>query len=199
MVLLIVIACLFFFLILRAPEIKGKFGEYDVKEQLFKLPKDNYFIFNDILLKTNEITHQIDHVVISKFGIFVIETKNYKGLIVGKKFNQNWIKYMGHKKYYFYNPLRQNYGHIKALEKISNINSSCFFSIICFSNQTKLCIKEENVINLKSLVQYISMHHEVILNNYDIENIIKTIHSYNIVDKKIRKIHIKNIKENNKF
>lgn len=35
---------------------------------------------------------QIDHIYISKFGIFVVETKNYKGWIYGKTHDKEWTK-----------------------------------------------------------------------------------------------------------
>lgn len=55
----------------------GKAGEFWVKKELKKLPKD-YFIINDVMVKTSDNkTHQIDHIIVSKYGIFVIETKQY--------------------------------------------------------------------------------------------------------------------------
>ena len=57
----------------------GMAGEFWVKRELKKL-SDEYLVINDIMIKTKDgITHQIDHVVISKHGIFVIETKQYNG------------------------------------------------------------------------------------------------------------------------
>lgn len=43
------------------------------KNSIIKLSKDKYIVLNDIMLKTNVSTHRIDHIVISKFGIYVIE------------------------------------------------------------------------------------------------------------------------------
>lgn len=55
----------------------GKAGEFWVKRELKQLPKD-YFIINDLMVKTSDNkTHQIDHIIVSKYGIFVIETKQY--------------------------------------------------------------------------------------------------------------------------
>lgn len=55
----------------------GKAGEFWVKRELKKLPND-YFIINDAMVKTSDNkTHQIDHIIVSKYGIFVIETKQY--------------------------------------------------------------------------------------------------------------------------
>ena len=54
-------------------KIRGFMGEFWTKLELNKLPKDKYIVLNDILIKSNNGTSQIDHIVISKFGIFVIE------------------------------------------------------------------------------------------------------------------------------
>ena len=91
-------------------------GEFWVKRELKKL-SDEYLVINDIMIKTKDgSTHQIDHVVISKYGIFVIETKQYNGYIKGNDYAKRWLIKNGKKKIYVNNPLHQNYGHIKSLE-----------------------------------------------------------------------------------
>ena len=62
-------------------QIIGWFGEHWTKKALSKLPKAKYKIINNLLLSVNGLTHQIDHVVISPYGIFSIETKQYNGLL----------------------------------------------------------------------------------------------------------------------
>ena len=42
------------------------------------LPKKDYLVINDLLLQSGGHSTQIDHVVVSVFGVFVIETKYYK-------------------------------------------------------------------------------------------------------------------------
>ena len=59
------------------PKFRGFMGEFWVKQELKKLPMDKYIVLNDIMVKQNNSTHQIDHLIISQFGIFVIEMKNY--------------------------------------------------------------------------------------------------------------------------
>lgn len=52
------------------PSIKGRFGENKVSNILKRLSEE-YFVINDLLLKTSRGTTQIDHVVISKYGTFL--------------------------------------------------------------------------------------------------------------------------------
>ena len=58
------------------PKFRGLMGEFWVKIELNKLPKNEYIVLNDIMIYDNNRTHQIDHIVISNYGIFVIFLTN---------------------------------------------------------------------------------------------------------------------------
>lgn len=174
-------------------KIRGFMGEFWVKQELKKLPKDKYIILNDIMIKSSKGTHQIDHIIISKYGIFVVEMKNYYGLITGEEHQNKWIQHLGKNKYYFNNPIHQNYGHIKAFEELLNLSEDKFISIICISNQAKLKVKAKNVTQLDFVNDLIkSYNNEIIIE--DLSKIKNKIEQNNITDKEIRKSHIKNIK-----
>lgn len=87
------------------PKFRGFMGEFWIKLELKKLPKNKYVVLNDIMIKDEKGSHQIDHLVISGFGIFVIEMKNYYGLIKGKEYDNKWCQYLGKNKSYFINPI----------------------------------------------------------------------------------------------
>ena len=82
------------------PKFRGFMGEFWVKLELKKLSKKEYIVLNDIMLADENGTHQIDHLVISKYGIFVIEMKNYYGLITGDEYKDSWTQHLGKKKYF---------------------------------------------------------------------------------------------------
>ncbi len=128
------------------PKFRGFMGEFWVKLELKKLPKDKYVVLNDIMIKDEKGTHQIDHLVLSKFGIFVIEMKNYYGLIKGKEFDNKWCQYLGKTKNYFVNPIHQNYGHIKSLSNLLKLDDKYFISIVCFSNRAKIDVKSNGIV-----------------------------------------------------
>ena len=79
---ILVIFSLFFLLRWLIPS-KGKVGEKVVAGKLDRLPKDQYRVLNNVTIPTPKGSSQIDHVVVSVYGIFVIETKNYNGWIYG--------------------------------------------------------------------------------------------------------------------
>ena len=173
--------------------VMGYMGEFCVNRELNKLPKDKYRILKDIMIKIDDRTCQIDHIVVSHYGIFVIETKNYSGLITGSSKSEKWCMHLGKNKYYFHNPLYQNYGHIKALESLLNINDNKFISIISISNRAKIKVNEKNVINLDYLLDTIKTYNENIL-DANIDEIANIIKSNNITNKEERKKHVANIK-----
>lgn len=113
---IIFIAVIIFKLFL--PRIKGFFGEKSVALLLSRLDSEKYKVINNIMLQVGDRTTQIDHVVVSNYGIFVIETKNYKGWIFGNEFSDYWTQVIYKRKEKLYNPVRQNYGHIQALKQI---------------------------------------------------------------------------------
>lgn len=121
----IAIGCILLTTVYRS-KVKGDIGELVVAKFLKNLDKSKYKVIHDIKL-INPTSHtkasQIDHLVVSKYGIFAVETKAYKGKIYGKEYSRNWSQYLGNKKYDFMNPISQNYGHIKSLRVISNMTS----------------------------------------------------------------------------
>ena len=93
------------------PTIKGWVGEKKVARYLRRLSEE-YTVLNDVILPTETGTTQIDHIVVSPYGVFVIETKNYRGWIFGGEKSAQWTQNIyGHKRS-FMNPLRQNYAHV---------------------------------------------------------------------------------------
>lgn len=193
--ILIVLLIMCVILKLIYPKVRGFFGEFWINVELKKLPKE-YIILKDIMIKTSNKTHQIDHLVISKYGIFVIETKNYFGLIKGNEYDEKWTQYLGKNKYKFLNPIRQNYGHIVALKEVLNMDINNFISIICFSNQAKLSIKNATkVTQIDYLIDEILSYTKIIIKD-NINDIANKIDSLNIIEVKEKREHIKSIKKN---
>ena len=84
------------------------------------------------MLPTEDGSTQIDHIIVSQYGIFVVETKNMKGWIFGGEHQKMWTQSIFKHKSKFQNPLHQNYKHIKTLERVLNIESDKLFSVIVF-------------------------------------------------------------------
>lgn len=176
-------------LIFRAKVI-GNLGEWAVDQKLKELPIDDYKVLDDVMLEINGVTHQIDHIVVSKFGVFVIETKCYKGMITGKESDYYWYQHLGRKKYKLRNPIHQNYGHIKSISESLKINEEDLISIVCFTNQSDLKIEvTSNVIQRKDLASKI-IELSNVEKNIDVDRIYTKLSGLNIIDKEKRKQHV---------
>ena len=170
----------------------GQKGEMAVSKILSSLPK-GYIVINDLLIPTRRGTSQIDHIVISQSGIFVIETKNYSGVIYGSQDSEKWTKYYQGRSYEFYNPIRQNSAHISALARILNIGQHVFIPIIVFTTRADLNI-DQNISGaivtftdrLKNKILDFS---DILLPEQEIENIAAKIRKANITDDSARQNH----------
>ncbi|MEM1411248.1 MAG: NERD domain-containing protein [Pseudomonadota bacterium] len=120
-----------------SPGVKGATGERRTRKALGRgLDPDNYRILHDVTLPGRTGTTQIDHVVLSPFGIFVLETKHLFGWVFAQAGARTWTQTLGKaKRTIFQNPLRQNYAHVKALEAVTGLNSSAFIPLVVMTGQ----------------------------------------------------------------
>jgi hypothetical protein len=119
--------------------LKGWFGEKQTQFGMWLKLGDEYIRFHDVIVPAPNGTTQIDHLLISPFGIFVIETKNINGWIFGNEKSKQWTQSLYGKKYKFQNPLHQNYLHTKALASYLNIDHDKIHSVVFFiGDNTKL-------------------------------------------------------------
>lgn len=185
-------------LILRFPKIKGIIGELYVAAFLKILPKDKYTVINNLLFTWNGHSTQIDHIVVSIYGIFVIETKYYKGLIYGGENSEYWLQNIYGNKHQFRNPILQNQGHIRALKHLLHEYEDLpFISIIAFSSRATLHVKTEStVIHFYQLYRTIRKNRNKVIT----EGQVRQIHSLLIANKTKKRIakrqHIARVKRN---
>ncbi|ATP55549.1 NERD nuclease [Pedobacter ginsengisoli] len=163
------------------PLIKGIIGEIAVAFVLKFLSKKNYRVIHDVTLYGDGYKSQIDHIVVSKFGVFVIETKNYKGWILGSERAQYWTQVIYKSKKKLYNPILQNYGHIKALKStLSNYPSIKYIPIVVFTWKSTLKINTSSeVVKIFSLLRTIKRYKQNILSDFLKDEIFEVIKSNN--------------------
>ena len=108
------------------------------------LPPSTYRSFHDIMLPTPDGMTQIDHVFVSRFGVFVVETKNMGGWIFGEPNQHRWTQVLpGGRKQQFQNPLRQNHRHVKAVEEAlgaRTLPEGTVRSVVAFVGEAELKI-----------------------------------------------------------
>lgn len=184
---------------------RGQIGEYKIYQNLNFLEEYGCRILTNLYIPTasGNLT-EIDIVLITHKGIFVIESKNYKGWIFGDSKQKWWAQTFpnGDKKEFF-NPIWQNQNHIKQLSNILK-DEYLFNSIIAFSDDCVLKKVPDNT-NTMCIVHYSNVANEIIeccnnitansLNHKKIENIYKTLLPYTQVGKEIKDKHLEDVKK----
>lgn len=186
----------------KLPEIKGRIGEKHVRTGLIKyLGVAQYTIINDVTLPLEDGgTTQIDHIIVSNFGVFVIETKNMSGWIFGSEYQAKWTQTIHRSKYPFQNPLRQNYKHTQTLAHLLNMRHEVFHSVVVFTSNAELKTKmPNNVGHLKEMMVYIKSFNDDVFDNQtklEIKNLVESIKLKQ--GRATNKQHVKYLKEEHK-
>lgn len=193
-----IILFLFVLYALFKPKLFGHIGESIVRFKLSKLDQSEYKVINNFMIAIDDKSSEIDHIVVSQYGVFVIETKNYRGLITGHEKCKEWTQYINKYKSKFYNPVRQNYGHVMVLKKVfSKYPKIPFIPIVVFTGDAKLKIKTDSsiVIESKDLKRTIESYNRSILTSEEVIFAYGTLLTLNINNQNNRKEHIAWIRE----
>lgn len=162
--------------LIKTPRFKGMVGEtfINLGIRLF-LDKREYHLLKNVTLPTPQGTTQIDHVIVSRFGLFVIETKNIKGWIFGNPAHKSWTQQLYRRRHAFQNPLRQNYLHLMTLKSLLGLADHQLHSIIYFIGDcTFKTPMPDNVMN-RGLIRYIKSKTTQVLTPAEVTRVIDTI------------------------
>lgn len=144
MIIVTLIPLLIFSAILYLRFNKGKIAEKMVHHKLIQLPEE-YHVIDDALFMSNGRSTQIDHIVVSPYAVFVIETKGYKGWILGGENSEYWTQIIYKRKSTFYNSIHQNDGHIRFLKfLLKDLGNIPFVPIVVFNNEADLKVNVNN-------------------------------------------------------
>ena len=196
--LLLIISAIFY-LLFRTSRSKGSIGELKVNRKLNSLNRlgDNYQIFHNVTLKTFDGTTQIDHILISTHGIFVIETKNLTGWIFGGEYQKQWTQVLYKKKYKFQNPIHQNYKHVKALQRLLGTDIGSLVNLVVFVGDCKFKTEmPHNVVKLRELLPLIKSYASDILNEENIEKYVTILNDTIDNSPVTESEHINKLKQN---
>ena len=120
-----------------------------------KLEKDKYHSFKDISLPSLDEKAQIEHIVVSRFGIFLIEKKYMKGWIYGGKKRKEWTQKQPSRKFTFQNPLLRNSKNINILSHMLNVPDDKFHSLIAFTGNCIFKSAMPDNVTGKNYIDYI--------------------------------------------
>jgi hypothetical protein len=131
--------------------IRGWFGEKKTTFNIWlSLNAKVYQRFHDVIIPAKNGTTQIDHLLVSPYGLFIVETKNIKGWIFGSEGQQKWTQSLYGKNYSFQNPIRQAFRQKKILSEFLGLNESIIHTVIYFVGDCEFRTQlPANVMNAK--------------------------------------------------
>ena len=183
----------------------GSGGEGRVARRLAKLPPEDYKTVNDIMFPTVDgATTQIDHVVVSRYGIFVIETKDYSGWIFGGENQRIWTqsfrggRWSGPQKFPFQNPIRQNWRHIYALSDCLELPRRYFYNVVAFCGEGEFMTEMPgNVMYSADLCSYIQSLSVPIMSDAKVEQVLSKLVKIDAgISEEVRQAHVSRLHAN---
>lgn len=181
----------------NTPERKGARGERLVHNALTSvLNEQDYRVLTDLILPVAGGTTQIDHVVLSRFGIFVIETKNMSGWIFGDIYQRTWTQVQKRSKRKFQNPVRQNYAHVKAVQEVLQVDESVLYNFVVFTGtaEPKTAMPDGVAWGLKDLGKLIGLRRKQILTEVQVAAYLEKLHGQVLENtKETRDQHLQNL------
>ncbi len=195
--LLWILPVLILLAILKSARVKGWFGEKLVsRKAASQLPAADYHAFDNVTIPDGEGTTQIDHIYVSRFGIFVVETKNLSGWIFGQELQPQWTQTIYRKKTRFQNPIRQNFRHLKALESLLHASPSILHGVIVFTGDAEIKTPlPDYVCTLSNFAQHIKSFTAPVLTESGIRDICARIESGRLpANRATHRIHVQNVR-----
>lgn len=148
------IAAVWLWLRLTRKSRYGRRCEKKVSKELSRLKGRDYHLIDDILISSGKEGRsvQIDHILVSTRGIFVIETKGHRGHILGTEYGQYWDQRFMMSSKSFYNPLLQNDGHIRALRRnLRGVSQELFVSMVVFTDCWRMDVKADEIVERRNV------------------------------------------------
>jgi restriction system protein len=163
--------------VLPSPWGKGVLGEQLVRLQAWlRLDKETYRSVHNVTLRTPDGTTQLDHVFVSRFGIFVLETKNMRGWIFGSERQAHWTQKLYRRSFKFQNPLRQNYKHVKAMEAALTVPPETIHCVVAFvGGSTFKTPMPANVTSGGGFIRFIKSFRETVLTDKQVQDALQQI------------------------
>lgn len=126
-----------------------------VVQQNFGPP--DYHLMNHITLQLKDGTTQVDHILVSRFGVFVIETKDYQGWIFADARHRNWTQVLYRSKFKFQNPIFQNNRHVRAVQALLDfVPPSAIKPVVVFTGEAEFKTEvPEGVFCIPGLIEFL--------------------------------------------
>lgn len=176
--------------------LRGWLGEKKTTFYLWlSLNAKTYRRFHNVILPAKNGTTQIDHLLVSPYGLFIVETKNIKGWIFGSESQPKWTQVLYGKKYSFQNPIRQTFRQKKVLSEFLGIDESTVHTVVYFVGDCKFKTPlPANVLNA-GLGRYIKRFQDRILSPEDVDGLTEALRQRLAEATPTRRDHLRSLRK----
>lgn len=182
----------------KSPAFKGRDGERRVNSRLQSSFADSDAqVLRNLTFPSGDGTTQVDHVVIARSGVFVIETKNMAGLIFGGANQARWTQVLHKHKSQFQNPLRQNYKHVRVVQQALSLNETQIYNVVVFAGngRPKTDMPENVIWGARNLSRYIKAQHQIVFSQSEMQALALQLQRIALdPSKETDKLHIAHVK-----
>ncbi|MFN0098679.1 MAG: nuclease-related domain-containing protein [Gemmatimonadaceae bacterium] len=141
----------------------------------FRLPRSEYHHFYNIVIPSRQGTTEVDHLIVSRFGVFVVELKDRSGWIFGNAEDAFWTSMHFGQRHRFQNPLHQNYGHLKALEELLALDRRVLHGIVVFRGSFRFKTTVPAGVRLYRYRAWIATHRKAVLTAAQVESLLQAL------------------------
>lgn len=161
----------------------------------FSLDKNTYRRFHNIIIPSKNGTTQIDHLLLSPYGLFIVETKNMQGWIFGSEDQAKWTQTFYNRKYTFQNPLRQTFRQKKVLAGFLNVDENLIHAVVYFIGDCTLKTPLPSNVIESNIGKYIKSFKKSILTNEEVDQLDTTLAEYISESSLTKRDHIRSLKQ----
>lgn len=144
----------------RLPVFQNR-GEARVSRELTaQFGPPDYHLLNHVTLPMRDCTTQVDHILVSRFGVFVIETKDYAGWVFANEADRKWTQVIFRQRFTFQNPLLQNFRHVRAVQELLDfLPPGAIISVVVFTGDAEFKTDvPPGVVLFDKLAEYVRTH-----------------------------------------
>jgi hypothetical protein len=125
----------------------------------------DYHVMNHVTIRMDDGTTEVDHILVSKFGVFVMETKDYNGWIFGNPTDATWTQMLFRRRFTFQNPIFQNKRHVRAVQGLLDfLPPEAIKSVVVFSGEAEFKTAiPQGVITIDRLAEYLMRQTEAVM------------------------------------
>jgi hypothetical protein len=169
----------------KISHVSNRAERYVALQLMNSFPSGEYRVLSNVLIpyRGRIGTSQIDHIVVSIYGIFCVETKSHKGWILGSKVRKIFTQHLYRNNYPIIpNPVIQNDTHVRALyELLGQKIKAPIVNIVVFPAADKFIMDGyDNVGSVNDLYETIAARHEKVYLFSEAKEIIETLAKANM-------------------